>query len=475
MLYSLPLQLAAQPTWTAHDTRLTAAALAGIAVIVVLISWAKLHPFLSLALGAATLGAVAGMPFSDLVESFTDGVGSTVGDVGLLVALGAMLGKLLTDSGGAEEVVETVLRRTTRRTLPWAMVFIAALLGLPMFFEVGVVLLIPIVMMVASRSEQPVLRIGIPALAGLSILHGLVPPHPGPLAAVDALQVDLGLTLALGIVVAIPTAIIAGPLFGTFISRRVQLPPATNLLGTSTEEPTGERPGFFSSVAMLLLPVVLMLGKSVADLLLAENTLGYRVLETIGEPVVALTITVLIAIVVLGRGAGLTRKRVSDIVGGALPPIAGIILIVGAGGGFKQTLVDSGVNETITDLATGAHLSPPGPRLAHRGRHPGGHRFGDSGHHLRGRHGRAPGGRARPGARRPGGAGDRRRIAVPVPRQRRRVLAGEGVLRDDGRPDPEDLVGDGDPALGGRLRDDLAALRPAVGLHRGRREATASA
>ncbi|WP_277675442.1 gluconate:H+ symporter [Saccharopolyspora rectivirgula] len=358
MLYSLPLQLAAQPTWTAHDTRLTAAALAGIAVIVVLISWAKLHPFLSLALGAATLGAVAGMPFSDLVESFTDGVGSTVGDVGLLVALGAMLGKLLTDSGGAEEVVETVLRRTTRRTLPWAMVFIAALLGLPMFFEVGVVLLIPIVMMVASRSEQPVLRIGIPALAGLSILHGLVPPHPGPLAAVDALQVDLGLTLALGIVVAIPTAIIAGPLFGTFISRRVQLPPATNLLGTSTEEPTGERPGFFSSVAMLLLPVVLMLGKSVADLLLAENTLGYRVLETIGEPVVALTITVLIAIVVLGRGAGLTRKRVSDIVGGALPPIAGIILIVGAGGGFKQTLVDSGVNETITDLATGAHLSP---------------------------------------------------------------------------------------------------------------------
>ncbi|MCC5697425.1 GntP family permease, partial [Klebsiella pneumoniae] len=174
------------------------------------------------------------MPFSDLVESFTDGVGSTVGDVGLLVALGAMLGKLLTDSGGAEEVVETVLRRTTRRTLPWAMVFIAALLGLPMFFEVGVVLLIPIVMMVASRSEQPVLRIGIPALAGLSILHGLVPPHPGPLAAVDALQVDLGLTLALGIVVAIPTAIIAGPLFGTFISRRVQLPPATNLLGTST-------------------------------------------------------------------------------------------------------------------------------------------------------------------------------------------------------------------------------------------------
>ncbi|GAA0520743.1 gluconate:H+ symporter [Saccharopolyspora thermophila] len=346
-------------TWTAHDTRLLVAAVAGIAVIVVLISWAKLHPFLSLALGAATLGVVAGMPFGDLVETFTKGLGKTVGDVGLLVALGAMLGKLLTDTGGAGQIVETVLRRTTRRTLPWAMVFIAALLGLPMFFEVGVVLLVPVVVMVASRSQQPMLRIGIPALAGLSILHGLVPPHPGPLAAVDALRVDLGLTLALGVVVAIPTAIVAGPLFGSHIARRVDLPPATHLLGTTPEQVAPERrPGFVASVAMLLLPVVLMLGKSLADLTLPEDSAGYRVLDTVGTPVVALMLTVLIAIVVLGGGARFGRDRLSDVIGGSLPAIAGIILIVGAGGGFKQTLVDSGVNTMITDVASGAHLSP---------------------------------------------------------------------------------------------------------------------
>ncbi|MFC7345072.1 gluconate:H+ symporter [Saccharopolyspora griseoalba] len=347
-------------TWSAHDTRLLTAAIAGIAVIVLLISWAKLHPFLSLALGATTLGVVAGMPFGDLVDTFTEGLGSTVGDVGLLVALGAMLGKLLTDSGGAERVVETVLARTTRKTLPWAMVFIASLLGLPMFFEVGVVLLVPVVVMVAARSQQPVLRIGIPALAGLSVLHGLVPPHPGPLAAVDALHVDLGLTLALGIVVAIPTAIVAGPVFGAYIAQRVELPPATHLLGSEAPgaEQREHRPSFLASVAMLLLPVVLMLCKSVADLTLAENSLGYAILDTIGTPVVAMMLTVVIAIVVLGTGARFSRDEASGVVGSSLPAIAGIILIVGAGGGFKQTLVDSGVNEMITDLATGAHLSP---------------------------------------------------------------------------------------------------------------------
>ncbi|MBE9374195.1 gluconate transporter [Saccharopolyspora sp. HNM0983] len=361
MPHTLTTALAAS-AWSAHDTRLLFATLAGIAVIVLLISWAKLHPFLSLALGAGTLGVVAGMPFGDLVETFTEGVGATIGDVGLLVALGAMLGKLLTDSGGAEQVVQTVLRRTTDRTLPWAMVFIAALLGLPMFFEVGVVLLVPIVVMVAGRAQQPVLRIGIPALAGLSILHGLVPPHPGPLAAVDALGVDLGLTLALGVLVSIPTAIIAGPLFGSFIAPRVPLPAAEKLLGDQRPSADGDenarRPAFWTSVAMLLLPVVLMLGKSVADLVLTEGTAAYGFLDTIGTPVVALMLTVLVAIVVLGRGAGLSRGRLSDIVGGALPTIAGIILIVGAGGGFKETLVESGVNGMITDLAEGANLSP---------------------------------------------------------------------------------------------------------------------
>lgn len=352
------LLAAAPPAWSQHDTRLLLAAVAGVAVIVLLISWLKLHPFLSLAVGSATLGLAAGLPLTKIASTFTKGLGSTVGDVGLLVALGAMLGKLLTDTGGADRIVETVLRHASGRRLPWAMLLIAALLGLPLFMEIGIVLLIPIVMMVVARSEQPVLRIGIPTLAGLSILHGLVPPHPGPLVAVQTLHVDLGLTLALGVLVAIPTAIVAGPLFGSMISKRIPLSPSTNLLG-STREPLGQRrPGFAISVAMLLLPVVLMLGKSLADLVLAKSSTAYKVLDTLGTPAVALMLTVLVAALVLGRAARIGRNELSDLLSGALPSVAGIILIIGAGGGFKEALVSSGVGKTITDLAAGAHIAP---------------------------------------------------------------------------------------------------------------------
>ncbi len=352
--------LAASGEWTGHDSRLLIAALAGFAVIVVLISWAKLHPFLSLALGSAVLGVGAGMPFGELVTSFTEGVGATIGEVGLLVALGAMLGKLLTETGGADRIVDTVLRHTTRRALPWAMVLIAALLGLPLFFEVGVVLLVPVVVMVVERSEQPLLRVGIPALAGLSVLHGLVPPHPGPLTAVKLLGVDLGITLALGLLVAIPTVIVAGPLFGSFVAKHITLPTPKHLVTRSTETAPegGHRPGFATSVIMLLLPVVLMLGKSLADILLAEGTPGYAVLDTLGTPIVALMVTVVIAILALGRGARFGRDRLQGVIGDSLPPIAGIILIVGAGGGFNEALVDSGVNNMITGVAAGASLSP---------------------------------------------------------------------------------------------------------------------
>lgn len=351
--------LLAAGAWSPNDTRLLAAAVAGIAVVVLLVSWLKLHPFLSLAIGSATIGVGAGLPADEMVEKFTDGLGSTVGEVGLLVALGSMLGKLLTDTGGADRIVDTVLSRTSGRRMPWAMLFIAALLGLPLFMEVGVVLLIPIVMMAASRAQQPLLRLGIPMLAGLSILHGLVPPHPGPLVAVKTLHVDLGLTLALGVAVAIPTAIVAGPMFGALISKHIPLEPRTDLLGDLRSEPLGERrPGFGVSVLMLLMPVALMLGKSVADLALSKESLAYKALDTLGDPVVALLLTVLLAAIVLGRAARVSRDQVSGMLGAALPPVAGIILIIGAGGGLKKVLTASGVEHTITDLAQSAHVGP---------------------------------------------------------------------------------------------------------------------
>src|SRR3954468_10745816 len=215
--------LAAEVGHTSSSALLVLAALLGIATVAVLITVLKVHPFLALILGSAVLGVVARIAVKDIVASFTAGVGSTVGSVGLLIALGAMIGGLLTASGGADRVVSAVVDRVSPRALPWAMGGVAALIGIPLFFEIGVVLLIPIVLLVARRSGQPVLRVGIPALAGLSVLHGFVPPHPGPLVAIANLNADLGLVLLFGLLVAIPTVIIAGPLFGSFISARVKV------------------------------------------------------------------------------------------------------------------------------------------------------------------------------------------------------------------------------------------------------------
>ncbi|MFG2824602.1 gluconate:H+ symporter [Kitasatospora sp. NPDC048365] len=342
---------------TDSDTQLLLAVLLSIGAIVLLITKLKLHPFLALTLGSGLLAAVAGAPFDKLLTSFSTGFGATVAGVGLLIGLGAMLGKLLADSGGANIVADTVLARSGRRTLPWAMALIAAVLGLPLFFEVGVVLLIPIVLLVARRGNVPLLRLGIPALAGLSVLHGLVPPHPGPLVAVDALKADLGITLALGLLVAVPTLIVAGPLFARVAERWVgplEIPTTTAPVVAEREK----TPRFGAVLATILLPVVLMLGKALADVVIDDPKAPVqRVFDFVGSPLIALLAATLLAMLTLGRAAGFSKDRISQTVGGSLGPIAGIVFIVGAGGGFKQTLIDVGVGNAVSEWSSKWHIS----------------------------------------------------------------------------------------------------------------------
>jgi GntP family gluconate:H+ symporter len=345
------------------DARLVTAMLLGIAVIVALISWLKLHPFLALTLGSGVLAAVAGVPFDKLMTSFSTGFGATVTSVGLLIGLGAMLGKLLADSGGADIIADTVLARSGPRSMPWAMALIAAVLGLPLFFEIGVVMLVPIVVLVARRGNLPLLRVGIPALAGLSVLHGLIPPHPGPLVAVAALHANLGVTLGLGLLVAVPTLIVAGPLFGRVAERWVgplELPAVDQAAESaeSAEAAGRRRPSFGATLATILLPVVLMLGKALVDITVDDpKATPQRILDFVGSPLIALLLAVLVAMVTLGRAAGFDRGRISSTAAASLGPIAGIVFIVGAGGGFKQTLVDVGVGNVVSSWATHLHIS----------------------------------------------------------------------------------------------------------------------
>lgn len=371
----------------AGNTQLILAALLGIAVVVVLIVWAKLHPFLALMLGAAAMGGVAGVAPLDIVNSFTVGFGNTVGSVGLLIALGAMIGKILADSGGSDTIVDSIIGRVGKAGLPWAMALIAAILGLPLFFEVGVVLLVPVVLLVARKMDVPIMRVGIPALAGLSILHGLVPPHPGPLVAIDNLGADLGLTLLFGLIVAVPTLIICGPLLAHFIEQWVPIH-ATALAGGGTgaagtvtggagtgesdndqvraedeaRMPPGEgvtrRPGFGAAVLCITLPVVLMLIRAIAELTINdEESTVLKTLVFIGTPSVALLAAVLLSMWFLGFNTGMNRKQVESSLGSGLPGIASILLIVAAGGGFKAMLVDAGVGDVIGDWAQDAGIS----------------------------------------------------------------------------------------------------------------------
>ncbi|RAV32534.1 GntT/GntP/DsdX family permease [Corynebacterium heidelbergense] len=386
---ALLLAASKSPEVTVHasPTRLVIAAAISIALIIVLITWTKLHPFLALLLGSAALAVGAGIGLSDTFTAFSSGLGSTVGGVGVLIAFGAMIGGLLVASGAADRIVDTFLERTPAGKLPWVMAALAFIIGIPLFFEVGLVLLIPVIMLVARRVRQPIVLLGIPALAGLSALHGLVPPHPGPLLAISALHANLGLTLALGLLVAVPTVVIAGPLAARFMARWVPVAapdlfvragdavgakgadaegadasaPAAGAQGAghTTDRANRRQPSFAVSLSVILLPVVLMLARTVVETAGLPKTSPVRVaFDFLGDPIVALLLTTLFAMAVLGVGTGRSLKQTSSIAGDALGPIAGILLIVGAGGGFKQTLVDTGVAGIIGGWIHQAPVSP---------------------------------------------------------------------------------------------------------------------
>ncbi|MDQ1020799.1 GntP family permease [Streptomyces afghaniensis] len=343
---------APEPITSAGHAQLGIAVLAGIAVIVLLITQSKLHAFLALTIGSLALGAIAGAPLDKVLTSFSTGLGTTVAGVGVLIALGAILGKMLADSGGADQIVDTILAKAGGRSMPWAMVLIASVIGLPLFFEVGIVLLIPVVLMVAKRGNYSLMRIGIPALAGLSVMHGLVPPHPGPLVAIEAVKADLGVTLGLGVLVAIPTVIIAGPVFSRYAARWVDVPAPDRMIPQRASEDLDKRPSFGATLFTILLPVILMLAKALVDIVIDDpENLVQRVFDVVGAPMIALLASVLVGIFTLLRPAGFSKERISPLVEKSLAPIAGILLIVGAGGGFKQTLIDTGVGQMVLDIS----------------------------------------------------------------------------------------------------------------------------
>ena len=341
-----------------HGAFLLLSALGAVIALVVLIAHFKVNPFVVLFSLSLVLALVTGMPAETIVKSFEAGVGNTLGHIAIVVGLGTMLGKMMAESGGADRIAHTLIRLFGEKNVPWAMVVVGFIVGLPVFFEVGFVLLVPIAFNVARRTGTSLVLVGLPMVAGLSVVHGLVPPHPAAMLAVAAYNADMGRTIFYAMLVGIPTSILAGPLYARVIAPHIQLDPDNPIAAQLVDEtPKSSLPGFGLTMGTILLPVILMLIGSWADVFSPPHSTVNTVLHLTGGADVALLIAVVVSFVTLGKMRGFTRETILKFSNDCLAPTATITLLIGAGGGFGRILQDSGTSQAIVDIALHAHIS----------------------------------------------------------------------------------------------------------------------
>ncbi len=341
-----------------HGSFLLVLALVAIIALIVLIARFKVNPFIALMSISLVLAGASGMPLQTIVKSFENGVGGILGHIAIIVALGTMIGKMMAESGGADQIAQTMVRVFGEKRVPWAMVIIGLIVGLPVFFEVGFVLLVPIAFNVARRTGTSLIMIGLPMVTGLSVVHGLVPPHPAAMLAVTTYNADIGRTIFYAMIVGIPTAIIAGPLYAKVIAPRIQLDEYNPIAQQFLEEnPRTDLPSFGITVATILLPIALMLIGSWADFFSTPRSRLNDVLHMLGGADMALLIATIVSFITLGTLRGFSRQTILKFTDQCLAPTATITLLVGAGGGLGRILQDSGTSQAIVDLALRAHIS----------------------------------------------------------------------------------------------------------------------
>lgn len=332
---------------------------AAVVILLLLITWLKVHPFIALMIVSVFAGLAAGMPLDKIAGSIQAGMGNTLGFIAIVLGLGTMLGKLMEESGGAERIARTLIKAFGQKNVHWAMMFVAFIVGIPVFFQVGFVLLIPLIFTIAKETKISLIKLGLPLVAGLSVVHGLVPPHPAAMAAVGIFHADVGKTIIYSLIVGLPAAILAGPVYGSFMARRIILSAPEELLGSvKVGRRDDEMPGFFTTILTVLFPVFLMLMATVASLTMDKTTTLFRFLNFIGSPVMALLISLLLGLFTFGVFRRISMQAISKYCDQSLPTVASILLVIGAGGAFNKVLLDSGVGDQIAKLATSAHLNP---------------------------------------------------------------------------------------------------------------------
>jgi GntP family gluconate:H+ symporter len=340
-----------------HDVFLILSAGIAVLALVILIAVVKLNPFVTLVVVSLGLGVVLGVPIGTIVKAFETGVGNTLGHISLVVALGTILGKMMAESGGATRIARTLIDVFGEKRVHWAMMTVALIVGLPVFWEVGFVLLIPIVFTVAKRTGTSIIKAGLPMAAGLSVVHALVPPHPAATMAVGLYQADVGMTVLYALLIGIPTAAIAGPIFASAIDKYIVIDRPNPMAEQLAMDPS-ELPGFGITLVTIMLPVVLMLVGSWGNVIFGKDTQAAQVFGFFGSPVVALLVAALFSFISLGTARGFTRETILKFTNECLGPTATITLVIGAGGGFNRILTDSGVSQAMVNIGHSAHLSP---------------------------------------------------------------------------------------------------------------------
>ena len=338
--------------------------ISAVTVLLFLVLFLKINAFVSLLITAIYAGILAGMPLQDVLKSIEKGMGGTLGFVAVVVGLGAIFGQMLESSGGAESLAHNLIKKFGVKKAPWAMTLTGFIIAIPVFLDVGFIILVPIVYALSRDTGKPLLYFGIPLLAGLAVAHSFIPPTPGPVAVANIIDVQLGWVILFGFILGIPTAIIAGPLFGKFIAKRVIPANPLSLYAEfdAQKQPTVELPSLQLIVTLIGVPLLLILLGAVTSLLVKQTQIANDLLTNsiifLGHPFVALIIATLLSIWFLGIKRGLSKQKILDLSTKSLGPAGIIILITGAGGVLKQVLIDSSMGEILANSIALSTLSP---------------------------------------------------------------------------------------------------------------------
>jgi len=341
------------------DYNLIVAVAAGIAVLLILILKFRIQAFLALLVASITVGLIVGMPPLEIISTVQSGMGNTLGFVALIIGLGAMFGSILEHSGGAEALAKFLLKKFGEKKASPALMLTGFLVAIPVFFDVAFIILIPLIYSLQRKTKKSLLLYAIPLLAGLAITHSFIPPTPGPIAVADILKADLGWVILIGFVVGIPTAIVSGPLFAKYISKRIHIDAPK--LEIREEGEMTNFPSVLTIVSIIGLPIILIVSNTFLNSpLFAENAIPeplISVFQIIGNPISALILANIIAWYVLGIRRGFNKEKLLKITTKSMEPAGVIILLTGAGGVFKQMLVNTGAGKMLAEYFASAGIN----------------------------------------------------------------------------------------------------------------------